>query len=751
MNYVFKEDGYIWRNKKMQNFAKVLLLVILSLSICFFIDYSATVTNLHYDSYSYYGFIRDLYQNGGNYFNWDAAPGANLFEFRYFYSYLIGKFSYSSYILFFSIVNLSEVLFLILAFYSFLFLVNRSDSLKWWPYIYLTPAFVIVWLVPATPLLFFSNLFLVLVDTFILFFVGFFINILSYSYENKRLPLYRIVIFILTAFYFSATNLRFASSALVSCLCILTLLFLISNKYAQEITSPRKGKLTARSNNLITSKDFDLNNLFPPVRKKIFFILAALITVLIGISYVTFFSLETYSSTKRYVFLFNSVDNANQIPFKIVLLFFSNMLNSPSAFILSAIYLIMLVFGGFVWFILFSKKTKFYDMVVKSCPLTSFFSAFAFMSLILVAVLGIIQGGVHFWSEFDKIRYFEVSILFMYIAFSAFLIERITILKNNSFMIALIILIIGLICSIYNFSTNVVKKPYYDVYSCIKDYQEQYHLHDGIGSETIMKQISAYGDKSSELNTHILGGNPPMVSAFWVNNVYQHVGTINYLVYMNNGVDNSQNLAQLNQMVPNVKTTSINCGAVESGATILVFDDDSAKIVTQIYKQYTINARSYFTITNYGWEQSLWKHTPWHHKYISQNHIFYYNGIMLQKMNQQVNYTNNDDLSVNANLIPTGQNPIFSSGYIYVGNSKFTTTLTYASGQNLILAVVNLKNGQIIKAIDVPATFGGAINSISEDFSVNENAPIAIMVVSNNNTSMVMVKSLALAWDGINN
>jgi hypothetical protein len=542
--------------------------------------------------------------------------------------------------------------------------------------------------------------------------------------------------------------LHFPTGALINYLGLLLLLFFINwrkNKYLNN--KPLK---EIKNTKIAEVKE---NNLFPSINNKTFCILSVLLILIIVFASLTYFTLEGYSSSSRYFFIAATPDE-NKNPLGVFISFLGDTGNSWATFIQSITYLVTLLVGGFFIFNLLVNNLKF-NKLINSYPITGFFSITTLMSLVITALVGILQGGLYFWGK-APIRYFDISSVFAYIGFSALLIEKIALLRKYSFIIALTIVTLGFCYAVYDFNQQVVKKPLklplYSTYSCIKHYETQYHLQDGIGSYWVSLLLNTYGSNKSRLNMHSFAYNPPMIDPFWLNSVYQPVNTINYLVYIKNDKDDySQNaLAMLNLLVPNSKITQLSCKDGNDVISINVLDDNSAKVLTQVIRQNAANGRSFSSVTSYGFGQNLWKHTPWNQQYITKNHSFVYYGIMLQKTSSQIIYTNNDDLSITLSNLPAGKLPILSSGYLRAGNGKYSIKLAYSSNESLLLAAVDIQKGSIIASWELSATNKAVTNSDLKEFTLDTNTSIALMLISNNNVSPITVKFLDISWNGFN-
>ncbi len=687
---------------------EILVVFLYLIGLCFI--YPASVTNFNGDSNSY-TWIKSIYADNYSYFSQSVAAGYNLFAIIYIFSYLIGSFSYYSSSVFFLIVNYVELILLLLSSLAFIKLTG-IDTQKFKQWFFLLPLAILIWTImsilagsaPEGVAIHATDLYLLFVDTFIILSIACFINI--FNHFSTKIPIYRLIGFALFSLYFASTTLRFINNAILTELVLLGIFF-IHNKTSHNLQATR-----GKSSKL---KNVTLYNSGKIVQLAIILIIIAII------GYFSFFALEQYSTSARYVLrggevstsieIQNAIDASNQ--------YFSGFTN-PYIILLRISYLITLAYGVIVCI-----KHLVSDYKIN---LIKIFALLTFINFLLVTIAGIFSHGTVFLDTGVIGHYYELSTIFSFLTVTAFLINLLD--KYNYKLISIIGLGLISLFSIIYVGQQKHQIPGEDLSKCIESYKQQYNLKDGVGDFWITRLLN--GNPLNTLNYTVIGTMATNLDYNWNANLQLPKQNVNFLVYTDNNYKQNT-LSLIGSKTPTLNYQDVSCGTNNG---FVVFDELSSNNISKFRNTEMDNARSWFYLTSYGLGQDLWGKMPWHKSYINDYHEYNYYGSLFRRSSQSVQYTINPDLS--QTVTGQSQSPVLMTEMIHAGAGKYYINTMYTANGAAGIFVINLNTQQAISNLQLDSSK----DSAEFNFNLDQTTPIAIAVILAPETSSFTLKHL---------
>jgi hypothetical protein len=696
---------FIANIKKYRLEILVILLYVIGLSFI----YPSSISNFNGDANSY-TWIKSIYANNFSYFSQSVAAGYNLFAIIYVFSYLIGAFTYHSPTTFFLIANYAELILLCISSLMFIKLTGIEKQ-KFRQWLFILPLAILIWTIvsiltggPSQGVLIqATDLYLLFVDTFIILSIAWFINIVN-NYPAK-VPLYKLIIFAIFSLYFASTTLRFINSAILTELILLGIFF-IRNKNTNK-----------KSTNKKPSKSDTGTTLYNPEKIMQLGILLIIIAI---IGYFSFFALEKYSTSARFVLRGGELSTADAIQNAITASnqYFSGF-NSPSIMLLRLAYLLTLFYGMFVACkLLFNYQLN----------LARIFALLTFINFGLVTFAGIFSHGTVFLDTGVIGHYYELSAIFAFLTITALTINLLD--KYNYQLISIIGLSIISIFSIGYITTHKMQTPGSDLTACIESHKQQYKLQDGMSGYDNARLLN--GNPSNTINYTVIGTMATNLDYNWNSNLQLPKQNVNFLVYTDNNYKQNT-LALINSKIPALNYQDVSCVG-DTG--FVVFDAASANNISTFRNTEMDNARSWFYLTSYGSGQDLWGKMPWHKEFIKDYHEYNYYGSLFRRSSPSVQYMINPDLS--QTVTGNSQSPILMTEMIHAGAGKYYLDANYSANGPSGVVVINLNTKQAISQLNLDNTTDHA----HLDFSLDSNTPIALAIILAPTTNSFTLKHL---------
>ena len=700
-----------------ESFGLKVSILLLLFFVTLFIGFSNSDTFYNGDSYGYYGLVKDVFINHKSYFFWSAAPGYNLFAPTFLFTYLVGFFAYSSPLIFFNIVNFSELILLCLSIYVFIYLNPQYKAQK--AVLYLIPFFISLWNfyyqisngVVDLPFSY-TSLFMIFCDSLFIMMFGLFLNILhNLSLDTKisSKQLVKIIIFFILYYYLNATTLRYLSNNLG--------VYLFFLWYAVFLAKT----------SLNLKQDSSSSILISPLKTSIakYFTLALLAVGFVG--FLSFFVFETYENTSQYVFRgFDklSIGTAFNIFLKMIVFCKDAFSNDKENFVASTMLFIVfvaLLLGIYTIFLRLIRKKG--PKLFKNNQLAEVFLVWGTLVFFSIAGAGILSGGVTFLVFPSTTHYFEFMGILLFAGIS-FIIAQTSYFKKHGFYISFVGLLIMALISLYHVykEFSVPFKSNYMV-SCINENYDRYNLSTGVGNFWNTRPIMMSKHYNHGLNLISFATQETNISYNFLEDIYRSdsVTNVNFVVYDDTGYKNNA-LGLISSYLPDgyiQNFTDVECRDPDGKNTsgILVLDPKSAGIFTKIIQQQDLNSKSWYALTNFSPWQGFWQKLPQNKDFVEKYHQFNYFPSTLQRTSRSASYVVNDDLSMTIANPSMEMAPVLSSPVKSSANGKYSIHISYStnSDSQLGMAMVDVVSNQVIKSWGLD----GNEHSADLDFDLN--------------------------------
>ncbi len=688
--------------------------------------YPYTISNFGGDSSQYFSWVKDFYTGYGNYFSWTTAAGYNQFSIIHVFSIIIGSISYKSPGLFFLIVNYCELFLLLISCLLFVKLtVPKLEIAIFNQWAYALASGMVLWTLiylfagsaSQSTGLQVTDLFLIFVDSFIIFSIGWFLFLLNTIFVQKQFSKLNITLFILFQLYFSLTTLRFLSGAVLTEIALL--IYIIASS---------KVSVNKKFNNKKSSAN--TNSLSIPLSQVSIACLIILGTIFV-IGYFGFFMVESYSTSARFVLRGGETstsqawDNAT-----VALSQYLTFTNLNYAIILLRLsYLAVLCYG---------LKTVFQTLFLNKylgfrLTLPQLFSLLTVINFTFVTLAGFFSHGTVFLDINNIAHYYELSVIFAFLTIIAVILEKWKNFKQIKVFSLATLLLISLFSLYYTKAKKDVEFPMTNLLNCINLNKEKYQLKNGMGNFWVVNPLMA---QATDIRFGVIGTMATNLDYNWQRNLTEDVTNTNFLLYNSlEYKDNTLNL--LSSKIPSFNYQEVNCN---DGMGIIVFDDKTAKYINQFRSAEFNNSKSWFYISNYGTGQTLWGKMPWNRLFVQEHHEYFYYGSLLRKTSQEAQYNVNEDLSI----IIDGQKlsqpqPVMMTEMVHAGKGSYYLNSHYALTGSASIFVVNLETQQPISELNLsqPESY----NEVS--FNLDNTTPIAIVIIISPGSKLVL-KDLTL-------
>lgn len=670
--------------------------------------YPISLKNLGGDAVEYYMWVRDIYTMQGGFFSWTKAPGYNVYSIIYIFSYLIGWFSYKAPILFFTIINYTELILLPIA---AIILVKLSGinqyKLRTWICVLLTSITIwtIICLAEGATLqvvqIQATDEYLIFVDSFIIISIAWFLNIIFSLAKNNKLPLIKLSLFIVYSLYFALTTLRFLSNAILAEMFILSIIV-----FRSYWLSYIKTKIKTTGQNWLK---LSLNKYKICSLGAVFILLIMLFII----GYYGFFMIETYSSSTRYIMrggelTFNQALANGVIALKQYLSTFNlNLI----ALILRTCYIVVFIYGIKTLINLcipFKQSDQF--------TITKIFAMLSVINFILVTLAGLFSHGVVFLATNVIAHYYELSAIFSFLAIVSFIVAKLDSVKYIHIICILSLIACSIGSYIYNNSTP---KPDNSILTCINKNKSQYDLHNGMGDFWLINPLMAL-ESDYNMRFSLISDGPSLTNYNWVNNLTNNLINNNYFIYTNQ--ENKQSTLQLiSSKIPSITYKEI---CQDKGTGIAVFDPQTTKYIDKFRQAEFNNSLAWFYMTNYGLGQTLWAKAPWHKQFIKNHHEYFYYGSLLVRTLNSIKYQVNNDLSLHILNAPANYPVLVTDMMINASKGKFYIKANYATNEPVKLVVFDLKTNNYIYTLPLDPKN----NQAMMEFNLTKATPILLIV-----------------------
>ncbi len=668
--------------------------------------YPFTVNAFNGDSNQYFSWIKDIYTQHGGYFSWTTAAGYNQLSIIHIFSLLIGAFTYSSPNAFFLIANLCELILLAFSSIMFVKLTNKLSAKHQSRFFYGILLGITSWTliclfagsstlsVPIEA----TDLFLIFVDSFIILSIGWFIALLDKIQQEKKIPYQQLILFCCYSLYFSLTTLRFINGAILTEFVLLILLLFRGTQI---------GKTNA-------------------------WLLGLCLALIFVVGYFGFFCLETYSTSARFVLRGGEVsftDEWNNAYTAINRFFTFSDVNALTV-ILRILYLLSLIYGLKVLIAILLPWQK----IKAELSITQIFALLTIINFILVSTSGFLSHGTVFIAIDSIAHYYELSAIFSFLTIVSTIIYLDKAI-NEAFLekITYIGLIAGTCFSIFyiSFSSKTLEFPYRKLSECINQHKSQYNLVNGMGDFWVVNPLMAQAKDNMRFS--VIGTMATNLDYNWQRNLSENLSNNNFLVYTNDAYKQNT-LALINSKIPHLDYQDIDCG---NNSGIIVFTPATTSYIDKFRNQEFKNALSWFSLSNYGFGQTLWAKMPWNTQFVENNHEYNYFGSLFRRISPHAQYAVNSDLSIQVNSGFYSE-PVLMTEMIHAGAGKYYLNLDYnLQGNPSGIFVINLVTQEQIAGINLsPAT-----NYAKVDFALEQPQPIALVLVTGANSNFKLEKS----------